>query len=36
LLAEPLKLKGLLEQAWSILRPIVLQRPALNPRLWAT
>jgi urease accessory protein len=36
LLAEPLKLKGLLEQAWSVLRPIVLKRPALNPRLWAT
>lgn len=36
LLVEPLKLKGLLEQAWSILRPIVLKRPALNPRLWAT
>jgi urease accessory protein len=36
LLVEPLKIKGLLEQAWSILRPIVLKRPALNPRLWAT
>lgn len=36
LLVEPLKLKVLLEQAWSILRPIVLQRPALIPRLWAT
>lgn len=36
LLVEPIKLKGLLEQAWSILRPIVLKRPALNPRLWAT
>jgi urease accessory protein len=36
LLVEPLKLKGLLEQAWSVLRPIVLKRPALNPRLWAT
>jgi urease accessory protein len=36
LLAEPLKIKGLLEQAWCTLRPIVLKRPALNPRLWAT
>ncbi len=36
LLVEPLKLKGLLEQAWSVLRPIVLKRPALNPRLWST
>jgi urease accessory protein len=36
LLVEPLKIKGLLEQAWSTLRPIVLKRPALNPRLWAT
>lgn len=36
LLAEPLKIKGLLEQAWSTLRPIVLNRPALPPRLWAT
>ena len=35
-LVEPLKIKGLLEQAWSTLRPIVLKRPALNPRLWAT
>jgi urease accessory protein len=36
LLVEPLKIKGLLEQSWSTLRPIVLKRPALNPRLWAT
>ncbi len=36
LLAEPLKMKVLLEQAWSTLRPIVLKRSALNPRLWAT
>jgi len=36
LLVEPLKLKGSLEHAWRQLRPIVLKRPALNPRLWAT
>lgn len=36
LLVEPLKLKGSLEHAWRHLRPIVLKRPALNPRLWAT
>jgi urease accessory protein len=36
LLAEPLQLKGLLEQAWSALRPIVLNRSAQAPRLWAT
>lgn len=36
LLVEPLQLKVLLEQAWGTLRPIVLKRPALNPRLWAT
>lgn len=36
LLVEPLKLKGLLEQAWSTLRPLVLGRMALQPRLWAT
>jgi urease accessory protein len=36
LLAEPLKLKGLLEQAWGTLRPFVLDRVALEPRLWAT
>lgn len=36
LLVEPLQLKGLLEQAWCTLRPIVLNRSALAPRLWAT
>jgi urease accessory protein len=36
LLVEPLKLKGLLAQAWGVLRPIVLNRSALLPRLWAT
>lgn len=36
LLTEPLKLKGLLEQAWATLRPLVLNRAALEPRLWAT
>lgn len=36
LLVEPLQLKGLLEQAWRTLRPIVLNRSALAPRLWAT
>ncbi|MCM0035141.1 MAG: urease accessory protein UreD [Burkholderiaceae bacterium] len=36
LLVEPLQLKGLLEQAWCTLRPIVLNRSALPPRLWAT
>ena len=36
LLVEPLELKGLLEQAWCTLRPIVLNRSALPPRLWAT
>lgn len=36
LLVEPLQLKVLLEQAWGTLRPIVLNRPALAPRLWAT
>jgi urease accessory protein len=36
LLVEPLQLKRLLEQAWGVLRPIVLNRSALPPRLWAT
>jgi len=36
LLVEPLQLKGLLAQAWGVLRPIVLNRSALAPRLWAT
>lgn len=36
LLVEPLQLKVLLEQAWGTLRPIVLNRSALPPRLWAT
>lgn len=36
LLTEPIKLKGLLEQAWTTLRPLVLNRIAREPRLWAT
>jgi len=36
LLVEPLQLKVLLAQAWGTLRPIVLNRSALPPRLWAT
>ena len=36
LLVESLQLKVLLEQAWGTLRPIVLNRSALPPRLWAT
>jgi len=36
LLVEPLMLKEALEQAWVTLRPLVLNRPALPPRLWAT
>lgn len=36
LLVDPLKLKGLLEQAWTTLRPLVMNRQALSPRLWAT
>ncbi len=36
LLVEPLQLKVLLEQAWATLRPIVINRSALSPRLWAT
>jgi urease accessory protein len=36
LLVEPLQIKVLLEQAWGTLRPIVINRSALPPRLWAT
>lgn len=36
LLVEPLQIRVLLQQAWGTLRPIVLNRPALHPRLWAT
>lgn len=36
LLVEPLRLKEALEQAWVTLRPVVMNRCALHPRLWAT
>ncbi len=36
LLTDPMRLKSLLEQAWTGLRPIVLNRAAVQPRLWAT
>lgn len=36
LLADPLQLKTMLERAWTHLRPIVLGRTAVHPRLWAT
>lgn len=35
-LANPLKLKSLLHSAWDFLRPHVLDRIAVAPRLWAT
>lgn len=35
-LANPLKLKSLLQEAWKFLRPRVLDRIAVAPRLWAT
>jgi len=35
-LAHPLKLKSLLHSAWDFLRPYVLDRIAVAPRLWAT
>jgi len=35
-LTDPLKIKSLLEHAWASLRPIVLGREAVPPRLWAT
>ena len=36
LLAHPLNLKSLLQEAWKFLRPHVLERIAVAPRLWAT
>ena len=36
LLAPPLELKLLLQQAWEFLRPQILGLPAVAPRLWAT
>ena len=36
LLADPLEQKFLLQNAWAVLRPIVLDLPAVAPRLWAT
>ncbi len=35
-LANPLHLKAILHQAWEFLRPHVLARLAVAPRLWAT
>jgi urease accessory protein len=35
-LANPLNLKSLLQDAWKFLRPHVLERIAVAPRLWAT
>ena len=35
-LANPLNLKSLLHDAWQFLRPHVLDRKAVAPRLWAT
>ncbi len=35
-LANPLNLKSLLQDAWKFLRPHVLDRIAVAPRLWAT
>jgi urease accessory protein len=35
-LANPLHLKSLLQTAWKFLRPHVLDRIAVAPRLWAT
>jgi hypothetical protein len=35
-LANPLHLKSLLQEAWKFLRPHVLDRIAVAPRLWAT
>ncbi len=35
-LANPLNLKSLLHHAWNFLRPQVLDRVAVAPRLWAT
>ena len=36
ILAPAIDIKFLLEAAWASLRPIVLERKAVAPRLWAT
>jgi hypothetical protein len=36
ILAPAMDIKFLLETAWASLRPIVLERKAVAPRLWAT
>ena len=36
ILANPLELKPLMVRAWSFLRPHVVGKPAVAPRLWAT
>lgn len=36
ILANPLELKPLMARAWSALRPPVIGKPAVAPRLWAT
>lgn len=36
LLAKPLELKPLMVRAWTSLRPQVIGKPAVAPRLWAT
>lgn len=35
-LGDPLALRAALHNAWHVLRPLVAQRPAVSPRLWAT
>jgi urease accessory protein len=35
-LGDPLALRAALHNAWRVLRPLVAQRPAVSPRLWAT
>jgi hypothetical protein len=36
ILAPAMDIKLILQAAWMSLRPIVLERPAVAPRLWAT
>ena len=36
ILASPLELKPMMTRAWSFLRPHVVGKPAVAPRLWAT
>ncbi len=36
ILASPLELKPMMMRAWSFLRPHVVGKPAVAPRLWAT